>query len=109
MIHLFRLTQPEYHEAISDGLDVAARLVGKDERVGLAAGDQAFRRILAWVWDSRSANAKCEDFLRLDLLYRDIALRLLVGRLDHGVPGDHDRWRELKENYLAVTKGEGYG
>ena len=109
MTQIFWLTQPEYYEAISEGLDVAVRLVGKEESVGLADGDQAFRRILAWVWHSRSANAKCEDFLRLDLLYRDIALRLLVGRLDHGVPGDHDRWRELKEHYLAVTKGEGYG
>ena len=104
MTQRFSLTQSEYHEAISEALDVAVKLVDK-ERVGLAAGDRAFRRVLAWVWDSKSANAKCEDFQDLDDLKRSIALRLLIGRLDHGVPGDHDRWGELKEHYLAVTKG----
>jgi hypothetical protein len=93
-------TRKEYYDAITAALDVVITLNDRHHSTGV----KAFFRVLAWVWDATNVNAKCLDFQVMDATLRDIAVRLLIGRLDHGRPIDHDRVEEIEEHYsLQVT------
>ena len=95
------LSRKEYHLALQETLRIA-ELIG--ERVK-SSGEEALCRILAWTWDSTLTDAKCEDFQLLAEPHKDLALRMLVGRLSFGRPISHEMRDRIERHYNLMTLG----
>ena len=95
----FTVSEEDFEKAIHEALDICSK-----SETNRSSGEEAFSKILAWVWDSTLSDAKLEDLEVLDLYFRDIALKLICGRLSYGRPISHPCQEDIENHYYSVTQ-----
>src|ERR1035437_8916143 len=94
---LLKITPEEYYAAISKVLTEALKHDGSDRC-------RVLNGLLANTWDSSITFNAMAELSMLDLLWREVALQVFVGRLLYGRPLHHPRYEEIIENALLLFK-----